>query len=65
VPEAGAHPTPTAIRRELSRRVPAYMLPNRWRAFDRFPKNASGKIDRRRLKDVFEEQVDAHAAQTT
>ena len=65
VPEAGAHPTPTAIRRELSRRVPAYMLPNRWRAFDRFPKNASGKIDRRRLKDVFAEQADAYAAQTT
>jgi amino acid adenylation domain-containing protein len=65
VPEAGAHPTPTSIRRELSRRVPAYMLPNRWRAFDRFPKNASGKIDRRRLKDVFEEQADAHATQTS
>ena len=52
------------LRRELSRLVPAYMLPTRWRAFDRFPKNASGKIDRRRLKEVFEEGFDAHAAQT-
>jgi amino acid adenylation domain-containing protein len=59
----GAPLLPAAIRRELSRLVPAYMLPTRWRAFDRFPRNASGKIDRRRLKDAFEESVDAHAAQ--
>jgi acyl-coenzyme A synthetase/AMP-(fatty) acid ligase len=65
VPAAGTDLTPTAIRRDLSRLVPGYMLPTRWLAFDRFPKNASGKIDRRRLKDVFEERVDAHAAQTT
>jgi amino acid adenylation domain-containing protein len=64
VPAAGTDLTPTAIRRELSRLVPGYMLPTRWLAFERFPKNASGKIDRRRLKDVFEERVDAHAAQT-
>jgi amino acid adenylation domain-containing protein len=64
VPAACVDLTPTAIRRELSRLVPGYMLPTRWLAFDRFPKNASGKIDRRRLKDVFEERVDAHAAQT-
>jgi acyl-coenzyme A synthetase/AMP-(fatty) acid ligase len=64
VPAAGTDLTPTAIRRELSRLVPGYMLPTRWLAFDRFPKNASGKIDRRRLKDIFEERVDAHAAQT-
>ena len=62
VPESGAELTPASIRRELSRLVPAYMLPTRWRAFDRFPRNASGKIDRRRLKDAFEERVDAHAA---
>lgn len=65
VPAADADATPAAIRRELSRLVPAYMLPTRWQAFNRFPKNASGKIDRRRLKDLFEEGGDAHAAQAT
>lgn len=57
VPEAGAHATPVALRRELSRRLPGYMLPARWLAFDRFPKNANGKIDRPRLKHAFESDV--------
>ena len=61
--ESGVELTPAIIRRELSRLVPAYMLPTRWRAFDLFPRNASGKIDRRRLKDAFEERVDVHATQ--
>ena len=64
VPASGAALTPAIIRRELSRLVPAYMLPTRWQAFDRFPRNASGKIDRRRLKESFEEKVNVHAAQT-
>lgn len=64
VPETGATITPATIRRELRRLVPAYMLPAKWRAFDQFPRNASGKIDRRRIKECFEETVDTHAAQT-
>ena len=64
VPAPDAAITPTTIRRELSRLLPAYMLPAKWRAFDQFPRNASGKIDRRRLKESFEEKVPAHAAQT-
>jgi len=54
VPAPGAALTPAALRRELSNAVPPYMLPARWRAFDRFPRNANGKTDRRRLKEVFE-----------
>ena len=64
VPAAGSSLTPAFIRRELGRLVPSYMLPTRWRAFESFPRNASGKIDRRRIKDAFEAEVDAHAAQT-
>jgi amino acid adenylation domain-containing protein len=56
--------TPTSIRRQLARMVPAYMLPSRWQSFDRFPRNASGKIDRRRLKDLFEEPTNLRAAQS-
>jgi len=62
VPKPGVQLTPAIIRRELGRLLPSYMLPTRWRAFDRFPRNASGKIDRRRLKESFEESVDVHAA---
>lgn len=64
VPALGSNVTPLVLRRELSRLIPSYMLPARWLAFDRFPKNANGKIDRRRLKEAFEERLDPHAAQT-
>jgi acyl-coenzyme A synthetase/AMP-(fatty) acid ligase len=52
---SGRDVNPAMLRRELGRLVPSYMLPARWLAFDQFPKNANGKIDRRRLKEVFEE----------
>ena len=63
VPARGSATTPATLRRDLSKRIPAYMLPARWLAFDQMPTNANGKIDRRRIKDVFAEGVDAHAAQ--
>jgi acyl-coenzyme A synthetase/AMP-(fatty) acid ligase len=62
--EPNAALTPASIRRELSRLVPPYMLPARWQAFDRLPRNASGKIDRRQIKESFEERVPVHAART-
>jgi amino acid adenylation domain-containing protein len=65
VPEPSAALTPAFIRRELTRLIPGYMVPTRWLEFDRLPQSASGKIDRRRLKEVFEERDDTHAAQTT
>ena len=60
VPRPGAVPTPVDLRRELGRALPGYMLPARWRAFDRLPVNANGKIDRRALMEVFER----HESQT-
>ena len=54
VPAAGADVTSVALRRELSRLLPSYMLPTRWMPFDQFPRNANGKIDRPRLKQAFE-----------
>ena len=64
VTSAGSDLTPIGIRRQLGRLIPSYMLPTRWQSFDQFPRNGSGKIDRRRLKDMFEEQAGLHAAQT-
>lgn len=59
VPAAGA--TPAAVRRELSKLLPRYMLPARWMALERLPQNANGKIDRRRLKEQFEQhEAQAH-----
>jgi amino acid adenylation domain-containing protein len=42
-----------AIRKEVSKIVPAYMVPGRVDVFERLPKNTSGKIDRRLLKSRY------------
>ncbi|WP_250548690.1 amino acid adenylation domain-containing protein [Pseudonocardia sp. H11422] len=42
-----------ALRAEVSRLLPAYMLPARWREMDALPKNVNGKIDRKELKEWF------------
>lgn len=46
--------TPTRMRGQLSTQLPSYMLPTRWQAFESLPKNVNGKIDRRKLKELFE-----------
>jgi amino acid adenylation domain-containing protein len=43
-----------AVRRELAAVLPTYMLPSRWLTLDGLPKNVNGKIDRRRLRELFE-----------
>lgn len=45
--------TPAMVRSDLRDRLPAYMLPGRWERLDVLPKNVNGKIDRRRLQDLF------------
>jgi len=39
------------LREDLSRRVPAYMLPRKFVVLDRFPITANGKIDRQKLSE--------------
>jgi amino acid adenylation domain-containing protein len=41
------------LRRALAGLLPPYMLPSRWLQFEELPKNVSGKIDRRLLKEKF------------
>lgn len=53
VPARPGGVVPAALRAELSRLVPAYMLPARWMAYEALPRNANGKTDRPRLKDAF------------
>jgi amino acid adenylation domain-containing protein len=45
------------LKRELRTNLPSYMLPSRWLELETLPKNQNGKIDRPRLRTLFEEQV--------
>ncbi|MGE5624349.1 MAG: amino acid adenylation domain-containing protein [Bacillota bacterium] len=45
--------TTSALRTRLSRMLPEYMIPSQWWALDALPRNAAGKIDRRRLKETW------------
>ena len=55
VPRPGApvSVTPAEVRNELAKLLPAPMLPSRWMVFDRLPRNANGKVDRRALQEAF------------
>jgi amino acid adenylation domain-containing protein len=54
VPQPGTAVTPLAVRRDLAKLLPAYMLPSRWRAYDALPRNPNGKVERRRIKEEWE-----------
>jgi amino acid adenylation domain-containing protein len=45
--------SPLTVRESISRLLPAYMLPARWRQLDALPKNVNGKIDRKALREDF------------
>ncbi len=49
--------TPLALKKELSRSLPGYMVPTRWMALDRLPKNGNGKTDRPWLRERFRAQI--------
>ena len=53
VPAGGADDTPLALRSALAAKLPAYMLPARWKRWQSLPVNSNGKCDRRRLRDEF------------
>lgn len=41
------------ISRQLGEKIPRYMMPNRYLWLEEMPRNANGKIDRRRLKEQY------------
>ena len=61
-PAAGADVQPAEVRRRLQELLPTYMLPSRWHVLDVLPKNVNGKIDRRRLREHFEQEAAEAAA---
>ncbi|HUP43800.1 MAG TPA: amino acid adenylation domain-containing protein [Thermoanaerobaculia bacterium] len=56
VPAPGREAGPAALRRELGRLLPTYMMPARWAVWDRLPRNASGKLDRRLVREALERE---------
>ena len=52
-PEDPAAVTPAAVRNAMRKLLPPYMLPTRWLALPALPTNANGKIDRRRVRELF------------
>jgi acyl-coenzyme A synthetase/AMP-(fatty) acid ligase len=54
-PAAGCEIPPADVRERLRSAVPAYMLPARWLVIAPLPKNVNGKIDRRALRELFEQ----------
>jgi amino acid adenylation domain-containing protein len=57
VAQDDVHVRHAGIRSKLSTLLPAYMLPSRWQSFTQLPKNANGKIDRRKIQDLFALEV--------
>ncbi|MEX0593684.1 MAG: hypothetical protein WD115_02830, partial [Balneolaceae bacterium] len=44
------------IKQILSKKLPAYMIPQFWNSYSKLPRNANGKIDRKALSDRFENE---------
>lgn len=55
VPQVGSETTAVQIKKELAEKIPNYMIPSRFKPYGQLPKNANGKIDRRRIKEDFEQ----------
>ena len=60
-PVAGAGVQPADVRKRLQKLLPTYMLPSRWLVMEVLPKNVNGKIDRRRLREQFEQEAGEEA----
>jgi amino acid adenylation domain-containing protein len=53
VAQPGNAVSPQALRPQLAKALPSYMVPSRWMALTRLFRNANGKIDRPRLAEEF------------
>jgi len=53
VVQPGSQCAPSGLRKDLAKHLPSYMIPSRWMEHQALPKNANGKIDRPKLKELF------------
>ncbi len=58
---SGKEVTTKLIRDHMTQKVPSYMIPNVMIGLDELPKNQNGKIDRSRLKVIYQEKKTAKA----
>jgi acyl-coenzyme A synthetase/AMP-(fatty) acid ligase len=59
VPSPGIELSPLALKKDLARVLPHYMLPSRWLVLERMPLNGNGKTARPHLREQFLEQSPA------
>ncbi|MGH2955776.1 MAG: amino acid adenylation domain-containing protein [Solirubrobacterales bacterium] len=52
-PVDDADVAPPELRTRLAELLPSYMLPSQWEPLESLPKNVNGKIDRKRLRELF------------
>jgi amino acid adenylation domain-containing protein len=65
VPAPGCELSPAALKRQVTRALPHYMVPARWMVLERMPHNGNGKTDRALLKQRFREETDAEGLAAT
>ena len=53
-PEAGVAIQPELLRSELTRRLPAFMVPDRIMILESLPQTPNGKVDRHRLREMLD-----------
>lgn len=54
--------TPPSIRGQLNRVLPPYMVPSHWMVLEQLPNNGNGKIDRRKVQELFAIEVQTSRA---
>ncbi len=59
VPFANAGLSVAAIKQQLAKALPRYMIPVRWMALEAMPRNRNGKTDRPLLTQWFEREGEA------
>lgn len=60
IPRPGAQTTPAELRLFLQRELASFKIPRRILTLDQLPKGATGKVQRRRLRDLLEGAPDPH-----
>ena len=58
VPHAGEQTTPAELRQFLQRELASFKIPRHILILDQLPKGATGKVQRRQLRESFEELLD-------
>jgi acyl-coenzyme A synthetase/AMP-(fatty) acid ligase len=53
VPASDDSVSPAAIKKELGKKIPRYMIPSRWKVLDSLPTRPNGKVDYQEIREMF------------